>query len=86
MALDTKKFDSILIGGNQLHTYRSDDTRAAIFGAGYFDNKELAQRVKVGEGVVVSHDQDGSPGIVLGLVTVVDEAVPTVTIILGDLA
>jgi hypothetical protein len=54
-------------GSNALHAFSTDDTKATIEGANYFD--VMASYVETGDALLVSGDQDGTPFIAMYLIS-----------------
>lgn len=62
--------DSAAGSVRQLHSYVTNDDRAALETAEYFDDLLDPRRVKDGDVLLVSHDVDGSPGGRYYLITI----------------
>ena len=88
MAFAIAGFNTITVGGEGRHVYRSEDAKATILAANYFDNAALSYRVKVGEVVDIVYDTEGTIGCtsaVINAVTASDSA-PNVEVTQCDLA
>lgn len=69
----------------QLHWHRTNNTQAEVETAGYYNNVALAGMVKVGDLIISTYDEDGTPGVTIYHVTAGD-GVTDVTLTQNDLS
>ena len=78
--VDKKLFAPVARATNAIYMYVTDaDTYATITGSNYFNDKELAGSVKVGDVVIVNSTKSSGGGFGLLTITAVDPKAGTIT-------
>jgi len=71
MSLDITKLQCVVNNGLQgLYLYRTDDDKAAIETDGYFDGTYGQCDLRAGDVILVAADMDGTPAMLVYLVSV----------------